>query len=179
MPAALAHVMVVGGTRAEWAALDPARWDELVDALGTVAADAGARWLTVRPYQDAVEVGGGGTRTRLRWERTVADGRCVAIVDDEADGRQHFADAVASIGPDTPPDEKAVTRVLYAPADVEPDLVLVLGDSTRLPPSLLWELAYGELVFRGERFDQLTGADLAAAIDEFRRRQRRFGGLDG
>ena len=44
-------------------------------------------------------------------------------------------------------DEKAVAGVLYAPADVEPDLVLVLGPPTRLPPSLVWELAYGELVF--------------------------------
>ena len=37
--------------------------------------------------------------------------------------------------------------MLYEPADVEPDLVLVLGPPTRLPPSLVWELAYGELVF--------------------------------
>ena len=44
-------------------------------------------------------------------------------------------------------DEKAVAGVLYEPADVEPDLVLVLGPPTRLPPSLVWELAYSELVF--------------------------------
>ena len=38
-------------------------------------------------------------------------------------------------------------RQLYAPADVEPDLIVILGPHDRLPPSLVWELAYGELVF--------------------------------
>src|SRR4051794_36332506 len=42
---ALRHVMVVGGTIAEWGALDDARWAERVDTLGAVAEQCGARWL--------------------------------------------------------------------------------------------------------------------------------------
>ena len=69
------------------------------------------------------------------------------IVDPESDGRVRFAEAMRNLPAGAVVDEKAVTGVLYEPADVEPDLVLVLGPPTRLPPSLVWELAYGELVF--------------------------------
>jgi undecaprenyl diphosphate synthase len=68
--------------------------------------------------------------------------------------------------------------VLYEPADVEPDLVMVLGPPTRLPPSLVWELAYGELVFSPRRLADLTADDLREAVEEYNHRQRRFGGLD-
>ncbi|MBA3286833.1 MAG: undecaprenyl diphosphate synthase family protein [Acidimicrobiia bacterium] len=68
--------------------------------------------------------------------------------------------------------------VLYEPADVEPDLVVVLGPSTRLPASVMWELAYGELVFLPVTFGELSGAHVAAAIEDFHGRRRRFGGLD-
>ena len=71
-------------------------------------------------------------------------------------------------------DEKAVTGVLYDPADVEP----VLGPPTRLPPSLVWELAYSELVFEPVALAELRPEHLEAAIEDFRGRRRRFGGLD-
>ena len=55
---------------------------------------------------------------------------------------------------------------------------MILGESNRLPPSLVWELAYGELVFHPLRWDELEADHLVAAIADFDRRQRRFGGLD-
>ena len=42
----------------------------------------------------------------------------------------------------------------------EPDLVVVLGPPTRLPPSLVWELAYGELVFVAVGWRDLGAAHL-------------------
>lgn len=176
MSSALAHVMVVGGTRREWGSLGSEAWDRLVADLGSAAADAGAAWLTIRAYEpgeDApVESPG------PRWVITVADGRCTVIVDPESDGRELFAAAVARLPLDAEVDEKTVTEVLYQPADVEPDLVIVLGPPTRLPPSLVWELAYGELVFLPVDLARLSGAEVAAAIDEYGGRRRRFGGLD-
>jgi undecaprenyl diphosphate synthase len=68
--------------------------------------------------------------------------------------------------------------MLYAPADCEPDLIVVLGEPTRLPPSLVWELAYGELVFRPMEWNELTKDHLVEAIADFAQRERRFGGLD-
>jgi undecaprenyl diphosphate synthase len=75
-------------------------------------------------------------------------------------------------------DEKSVAGALYEPADVEPDLVLILGPPTRLPPSLMWELAYGELVFLPVDFEELAAEHVAAAVGDFSTRRRRFVGLD-
>jgi undecaprenyl diphosphate synthase len=44
---------------------------------------------------------------------------------------------------------------------------------------LVWELAYGELVFVDRDLPtELSGSDLHAAIEAFHGRSRRFGGLD-
>jgi len=134
----LRHVMIVGGTLAEWHDLGDSRWSARVDELGGVAAHAGASFLTVRAYEpgdDPVDL--------PRWTRQV--GECLVIVDPCGDGRQRFADAVATIPSHEPINEAIVSEVLYAPADCEPDLIVVLGEPTQLPPSVVWELAYGEL----------------------------------
>ena len=47
----LQHVMVVGGTVHEWGALTDEQWRERVQVLGTLSATAGARWLTLRPFE--------------------------------------------------------------------------------------------------------------------------------
>jgi len=67
---------------------------------------------------------------------------------------------------------------LLAPASTEPDLVVVLGPSDRLPSSLVWELAYSELVYLDVAWADLAPDHLVAAIDAYRHRHRRFGGLD-
>jgi undecaprenyl diphosphate synthase len=74
--------------------------------------------------------------------------------------------------------EVSVAAALYEPADSEPDLVVVLGRSTHLPPSLVWELAYAELVFIPVEWRELGGRHLLSAMDDFAGRRRRFGGLD-
>ena len=55
-----------------------------------------------------------------------------------------------------PIDEVSLAAALNEPADVDPDLTLVLGASDRLPRSLVWELAYTELVFPDLGWDQLA-----------------------
>jgi len=57
------------------------------------------------------------------------------------------------------------------------DLLIRTGGERRLSDFLLWESAYAELVFTEVMWPDFTTADLAAAIAEFRARQRRFGGL--
>ncbi len=100
------------------------------------------------------------------------------IVDASADGRQRFADAMARLDSGTEVNEAAVAAMLYEPADSEPDLVVILGPSTQLPPSLVWELAYAELAFIPVAWADLHSDALAVAFDEFAVRRRRFGGLD-
>jgi undecaprenyl diphosphate synthase len=47
----------------------------------------------------------------------------------------------------------------------------------RISNFLLWELAYSELVFKDVLWPDFRRGDLYDAIDEFQRRDRRFGGL--
>lgn len=167
----LRHIMVVGGTLRDWDDLGDKRWDERVDRLGAVADQAGASFLTLRAFEPGVDP------VDLQWwERQV--GSCHVIVDPCGDGRQRFAEAMQGLQPDEPVNEATVAEALYAPADCEPDLIVVLGESTRLPPSLVWELAYSELVFHPMRWRELSPDDLVDAIADFARRERRFGGLD-
>ena len=167
--------MVVAGTRRDWDALDDHAWSRLAMGLGQVVADAGGAWLTLRAYEAGDRASGA---SRPRRHLTTSDGRCTIIIDPVSDGRERFAEAMRDLPAAAPVDEKAVTGVLYEPADVEPDLVLVLGPPTRLPPSLVWELAYSELVFEPIALDELRPEHLRHAVADFHGRQRRFGGLD-
>ena len=173
----LEHVMVVGGTPKEWDALTQPEWLGLANRLGHAAAAAGARWVTLRPH--GPEPGDDEAHLhRLHWHVDTDDGTCTVIVDSTADGRVAFARAASSIAADRPIDESAIASALYAPADSEPDLIVIVGPHDRLPSSLVWELAYGELVYvDAPSFTDLTGDDLGAAIDTFNRRHRRFGGI--
>src|SRR5262245_38411911 len=175
MVSTLAHVMIVAGTSRQWDLVDDDQWLEQAEALGSVVAAAGGSWVTVRAY----EGDDGVTTDRPRRELVVANGRCTVIIDPVSDGRERFAEAMRRLPPGVKVDEKSVAGVLYEPADVEPDLVLILGPPTRLPPSLVWELAYGELVFLPVGFDELGAEHVASALDDYSTRRRRFGGLDG
>ncbi len=55
------------------------------------------------------------------------------------------------------------------------DLLIRTGGEQRLSDFLLWESAYAELVFSPKLWPDFQAADLEAALDEFHRRERRFG----
>ncbi len=57
------------------------------------------------------------------------------------------------------------------------DLLIRTGGEQRLSDFLLWESAYAELVFTNRMWPDFTREDLECALQEFRRRERRFGGL--
>jgi undecaprenyl diphosphate synthase len=57
------------------------------------------------------------------------------------------------------------------------DLLIRTGGEQRLSDFLLWECAYAELYFTQRRWPDFRREDLEAAVDEFRRRERRFGRL--
>jgi hypothetical protein len=170
----LRHVLVVGGTLAEWAALSDEEWAGRLSVLGALCQREGVPWLTIRAYEIGDE-----PPLHPPHARRYRIERCEVIADPHADGRRRFADAMARLEPDDEVNEASVAAVLYEPADCEPDLVVVLGPPTQLPPSLVWELAYAELVFIAVDWPDLTADHVAAAIADFSNRRRRFGGLDG
>jgi undecaprenyl diphosphate synthase len=55
------------------------------------------------------------------------------------------------------------------------DLLIRTGGEQRLSDFLLWECAYAELYFTQRMWPEFSSVDLAAAVDEFRSRDRRFG----
>ena len=57
------------------------------------------------------------------------------------------------------------------------DLLVRTGREQRLSDFLLWECAYAELLFSSVLWPDFTGDDLRVAVEEFHRRNRRFGSL--
>ena len=57
------------------------------------------------------------------------------------------------------------------------DLLIRTGGEKRLSDYLLWESAYAELCFTDCMWPEFSGSDLAAAVNEFRHRERRFGAV--
>lgn len=167
----LRHVVVVGGELTEWESMSDSEWERRVELIGSVASRHGARHLTVLPYG---ATGGSSMRGAVRHESHAV----AVVVSWSADGRERIAAAVRSIDPARTIDEQTVEEAVHGEAG-EPDLVVVLGPSDRLPPSLVWELAYSELVFVDRSWDSLDAAALDDALGVFHGRERRFGGVDG
>ncbi len=59
----------------------------------------------------------------------------------------------------------------------DPDLLIRTGGDRRISNFLLWQCAYTEFVFHDAFWPDFTKDMLAAAVSEFQRRERRFGGL--
>ena len=58
-----------------------------------------------------------------------------------------------------------------------PDLVIRTSGEQRLSNFLMWQAAYAELMFVDTLWPDFGKAELAAALDDFTARERRFGGL--
>jgi len=73
-------------------------------------------------------------------------------------------------------DDDAIAARLSAPELPDPDLLIRTSGEKRLSNFLLWQSAYAELVFTETLWPDFGDADLRDALEEFARRQRRFGG---
>ncbi|MFP5515311.1 MAG: isoprenyl transferase [Alphaproteobacteria bacterium] len=72
-------------------------------------------------------------------------------------------------------DEDAMSAGLYTADIPDPDLIIRTSGEKRISNFLLWQGAYAELVFVDTLWPDFTKRDLEAAIEEFHRRERRFG----
>ena len=61
----------------------------------------------------------------------------------------------------------------------DPDLILRTSGEQRISNFLIWQSAYSELVFVDKLWPDFGEADLAAAIQEFQSRDRRYGAANG
>lgn len=181
----LHHIVVAGGSWSDWAEFGENEWTSRMESLAEVARRAGARFVTVHPYDLRSGDPGGSVpearrelrRRELQVEGEGRDDVISVVVDPAVDGRQRICDAVAALPEGIEITEEILDGALYGDAG-EPDLVVVLGPPDRLPLSLVWELAYSELVFVGSEWRDLSSDDLVRAVREYAGRSRRFGGVD-
>jgi undecaprenyl diphosphate synthase len=74
-------------------------------------------------------------------------------------------------------DEALISRLMWTAESPDPDLVIRTSGELRLSNFLLWSGAYAELMFMDLWWPDFNRDSLEKAIDAFRRRDRRFGGL--
>ena len=94
--------------------------------------------------------------------------------------RDAILDAAARWRAERAPSRAAFAALLAEPAcEAGPDVDLLIrsGGEKRLSDFLLWESAYAELCFIDTLWPDFGADDLRAALAEFHRRERRFGGL--
>jgi undecaprenyl diphosphate synthase len=94
-------------------------------------------------------------------------------------GRREIVDAaralIASGVPAAEVDEERFETHLYTAGQPDPDLIIRTGAEQRTSNFLLWQGAYAELIFCAALWPAFREADFDAALDEFARRQRRYG----
>ena len=190
----LSHVLVCGGTLQEWRQASVGEWKLQLDTFVDSVHESGARWLTVCPYagpggvEDEIAAivldACGGQRNGNRISFIAKDG-LVVVVDLCADGRERFTNALNRIKGESSTNrqdkdisEEILRAAMLPPGFVDPDLILVFGSPTQIPPSLMWELTYSELVFLDVSWRKCNVEHVQMAISDFQRRDRRFGGVD-
>ncbi len=73
--------------------------------------------------------------------------------------------------------ETVIDNYLYTKGIPSVDLLIRTGGEKRISNFLLWQSSYAEFVFFEKYWPEFTKNDLIIAIDEFKNRKRRFGGL--
>lgn len=91
-------------------------------------------------------------------------------------GRWDIAQAAAKLtakgAPMTASNLDAEMALAHVP---DPDLIIRTGGEQRISNFLLWQAAYAEFYFSDKLWPDFNAAALDVAIDEFNRRERRFG----
>ncbi len=72
-------------------------------------------------------------------------------------------------------DERIFSEALSLGDSPDPDLFIRTGGEHRVSNFLLWQLAYAEFYFSDRLWPDFSDVDIAAALDEYSRRQRRYG----
>ena len=133
-----------------------------------------------------------GRRDRLRprlmreiegAERATASGRRLHVrIALDYSSRESIARAAARCATEAPEALDRFAQLISQSAADDPgtadvDLLIRTGGEQRLSDFLLWECAFAELWFTDRMWPEFNAEDLRAAVLEFHRRERRFGGL--
>ena len=100
-------------------------------------------------------------------------------------GRAEIVDAAQAIARDVKNgkinigeiDEETFKHYLYMKNMPDPDLLIRTGGDMRVSNFLLWEISYAELWITPVCWPEFRKEHLEVALNDYRRRERRFGGL--
>ena len=123
---------------------------------------------------------------RRAMDRTARGDRMILTLALNYGGRQELVDAARRLaelsrqGALDPAhiDEAHVAAQLYAPDLPDPDLLIRTSGEQRLSNFLLWQSSYTELLVTPKLWPDFSREDLAEAIAEYERRDRRFGRVE-
>ena len=167
--------------------------DEITDLMGLLK-----RFVR----KDLAELHNNGVRVRVIGDRDGLDPEVLALLNEAEQltrnnegttlvvafnygGRQEIARAARKAAEDAAAGKLDVAaidaRTIEAHLDTaglpDPDLVIRTSGEQRISNFLLWQAAYAEFVFLPIYWPDFDKAALEAAIGEYRRRERRFGGV--
>ncbi|MBR6567957.1 MAG: di-trans,poly-cis-decaprenylcistransferase [Clostridia bacterium] len=74
-------------------------------------------------------------------------------------------------------DEELISSNLYTAGQPDPDLIIRPSGEYRLSNYLMWQAAYSEIYIDDVLWPDYTPSDLDRAIEEYSKRNRRFGGV--
>jgi undecaprenyl diphosphate synthase len=95
-------------------------------------------------------------------------------------GRREILDAVATWQAQHPgvlPTEARFSQCLYTAGLPDPDVLIRTSGEMRISNFLLWQLAYAEIVVTPVLWPDFREAQFFAALLEYQKRERRFGGV--
>jgi len=75
-------------------------------------------------------------------------------------------------------DEHSLAGCMYMAGIPDPDLMIRTGGDMRVSNFLLWEIAYSEIHVADTLWPDFREKELMAAIEDFSKRKRRFGGIN-
>jgi undecaprenyl diphosphate synthase len=101
-------------------------------------------------------------------------------------GRSEMADAFRSLCAEVQQkrlclddiDESDIHRHLYTAHMPDPDLLIRTSGEMRISNFLLWQIAYTEIFVTDRLWPDFRGIHMLEAIEDFQRRERRYGGLN-
>jgi undecaprenyl diphosphate synthase len=96
---------------------------------------------------------------------------------DIVDAAQRYADRVLADQAAGPLDEETLGQGLSTAGGPPVDVIVRTSGEQRLSNFLLWEAAYAELVFQNVLWPDYGPDALADVVEQYRNRDRRFGGL--
>jgi undecaprenyl diphosphate synthase len=123
------------------------------------------------------------TRVREAIELTKNNDRLVLNVAFNYGGRTEVVDAVRQIVSEhIPPervDEALIDTHLYTAGQPDPDLIIRTSGEMRLSNFLIWQAAYAEFYTTPTLWPDFDKDELYKALQDFNRRERRFGLVPG